>query len=566
MRRMPLVFPWGSFVGVVLLSAAALRGQAVIGGPKAQEDFALAVARAHSRTSLFTADSKPVSITANVVSHLGLHGTGSGTYQNNWVDARHWQRKILISDFEQSEMRNDSGHSWIERSGNAVPIRVSELLDFVVIHVPSNTTAAKFNATESNASDENGKTLTCFSASQPTGSDGFPRNFRWCFDSSTGLLASEDLPFALHVAFGNYIEFQGKQEYTSAHVSTANLRIMDIDIKYSSLDPHALDALTPLATMRRSESAAAAPNPEEWQRPTLEYRYNPPLPPGTPAALKGKPALVQFYVGADGQVLDATVEDAPSDAMAEAALEGARKYIFTPLLLDGKPVRNRTVQSIWFQDEAADAHSAVSQSGETRSSTNVREGTQDRQSGVYRNEELEFAFAYPGDFVPIPREELEADRSKLKQKTYSLDPHTACNTLLLKSQRLLPGSTSPEVITLIDLEPVCIFGMLNDKALKSVAVNAAHSIADSWTDPVVSKPREFKANGKSFFVVSASGIAHTTVHAEIDALVVVTATHGHVLAWQFAGSSHDIAQIAQACTLQMGDAGGIQLLPAGVNP
>ena len=566
MRKMPFVMPWCFFAGVVLLSVAGLSGQAVVDGPKSQEDFALAVARAHSRTSLFTADSKPVSIEAKAVSRLALHGTGSGSYVNNWVDAQHWQRKISFPDFEESEMRNDSGHSWVERSGHAVPIRVSELLNFVVIHVPSSTNAARFNVSESSGVGAAGEALTCFSASQPNDNNGFARHFRWCFDSGTGLLASEDLPFALHVAFGNYVEFQGKQEYTSVHVSTANLRIMDINIRYSPLDPHALDGLTQLATMRRSESAGAAPNPEEFQPATVEYSYNPPLPPDTPATLKGKPAVVQFYLDTEAQILDATVEDAPSDAMAEAALDGARKYVFTPLLVDGKPVRNRTVQSIWFQDEAANAHSAVSQSGETSSSAGVRDGAQGSQSGVYRNEELEFTFAYPGDFVPIPREELEADRSKLKQKTYSLVPHTACNTLLLKSQRLLPGSTSPEVITLMDLEPLCIFGALDDKALKSVAVNGAQSIADQWTDPVVSKPREFRANGKFFFAVSASGIAHTTVHEEIDVLIIVTATHGHVLAWQFVGSNHDIAQIAQACTLQMGELGGMHLLPSGVNP
>jgi hypothetical protein len=62
-------------------------------------------------------------------------------------------------------MRNDSGHSWIERSNDAMPIRVAQLLRFVVIHVPSSTSAAQYTVSESSAANEDGEAMTCFSAS-----------------------------------------------------------------------------------------------------------------------------------------------------------------------------------------------------------------------------------------------------------------------------------------------------------------------------------------------------------------------------------------------------------------
>jgi hypothetical protein len=88
----------GFFVGVILLFSFVLHAQSNGNGAQAQEDFALAVAKAHARTSLFSRDGKLVSIQAMIMSYLALHGTGKGTYENTWVDAEHWQRVISFAD------------------------------------------------------------------------------------------------------------------------------------------------------------------------------------------------------------------------------------------------------------------------------------------------------------------------------------------------------------------------------------------------------------------------------------------------------------------------------------
>lgn len=67
------------FVCVIFLSTFFLHAQSNVNGAQAQEDFALAVAKAHARTSLFGHDGKPVSIQATVMSYLALHGIGKGT-------------------------------------------------------------------------------------------------------------------------------------------------------------------------------------------------------------------------------------------------------------------------------------------------------------------------------------------------------------------------------------------------------------------------------------------------------------------------------------------------------
>jgi hypothetical protein len=549
-------------IGSVLLAGAGLFAQSAVGGATAQEDFAIAVARAHSRTSLVSADAMPWSMKATAVSRAALHGTGNGVLQEDWVDARHWQRKIQFPDFQESQFRNDSGPPWIERSNDAVPVRVSQLLEFVYTHVPSSSTAARYSVTESSTRSESGEALNCFSASRPTGSNGYPRNYRWCFDAGTGLLASEDMPIALHITFSDYIEFQGKQEFTRVHVVGGDVSILDINISYAPLDQHALDGKAPASTMRRSENAEPMPNPEEFTPSTVEYRYNPPLPPGTPTALKDKPVLVYFHLGPDTQIQDAAVEDAATDAMAQAALDAARKFTFTPLLLDGKPVPHGTLQSVWFQDEPAGLSApAIAATGDTNGAEQNTDGAASAQTGVYRNEDLSFTFSYPAEFMVIPRAEVEAERGRAK-----LPSEATCNAVLSAVQHMGSGKKVPEAITLIDVKPACIFGMNDKKALESATLNGMHSITDHWVDPVLSKPKEYKMNGKSFVAVSASGIQHNSALESLNLLFIATAFHGDILAWAFSGPDDNLAEIARACTLQLDYPGRTQLLPPKMKP
>jgi hypothetical protein len=558
--------------GIVLLSTFLLDAQSSGDQSKAQEDFAMAVAKAHARTSLFAAGSTPVSIEATAVSSLALRGTGKGTYKNQWIDAQHWQRVLDFPDFKQSEMRNDSGHSWIERSNDAMPLRITQLLRYIVIHVPNSTGAAAYVVSESTAAGENGEPLTCYSATQPPYADGFSRSFRWCFDTVSGVLVSEDMPLNLHIVYGNYIAFQGKQEFTHVNIKAGGFPVLDMEIQYASLDPHAQDGLVPASTMHRSGSAASAPNPEEWGKSTVEYRDNPPLPPGTPDAARNSPAQVLFQIAADNKVLDASLEDAPTQAMGEAALQAARRFTFTPLTLDGKAVGNRFYYSIWFQTETgiasppplggAPAHAGPGGSARSNPASQLSPG------GVYRDEDLSFSFGYPAGFDLIPRGQLEEDHRRASQKSHpvGLEPHVECNTLLFKAQRLHPGERTPEVVSMTDLDPSCIFGMLTSKDLETSAVGAAHSIVDRWIDGYVAKPKRYAVNNRTFIVVSASGIPRGTVTEPLNVIVVLTRIREHLVGWTVLGPNDNLAQTLSACTLQVGEERESPLLPPSKQP
>jgi hypothetical protein len=546
--------------GFVLLTAIHLDAQ--IGETpsqaRAQEDFALAVARAHARTSLFAAGSTAVKIHATAVSHLAMHGVGNGTYDNRWVDSEHWQRTIQFPDFQQSEIRNDSGHSWISRSGDYMPIRIAQLLNFSVIHVPNSTGAARYTVSESTATSDHGESLTCFFATHPTPADSFPRQYRWCFDTASGLLVSQDLPLDMHVAYEHYIPFQGKQEFTQVHVKAGNLPVLDLEIRYAALDPHELDGLAPTPAMHRSASTASAPNPEEWQRGSMEFRYNPPMPAKTPDELKAKPVPLRFYLGADNQVLDAAVESAPTPDMAEAALQAVGKFTFAPAAVNGKPTRTSFYSSVWFQTVASNAANQLPTSDSARPAS----------ENIYRNEKLSLIFRYPAGFVSLPRGQLEDDQRRVAGSihTYGIDPHAECNTLLFKAQNLDPGQTTPQVLSIGDLDPTCVFGLPDRKQLEITAADAAHGVVDHWIHPIVSKPRSYKSEGRTFAIVSASGIPRKSAIQTLNILVVVTMIRSHIVGWTVLGPGDSLAQTLRLSTLQIGTEKESPLLPQSENP
>ena len=556
-------------IGFLLLATAGPYAQSSGDPAKAQEDFALAVATAHARTSLFVVGSRPFAIHATVVSGLALRGTGKGVYENRWVDPQHWQRDIQFPDFQQSEMRNDSGHSWIEQSSDALPLRIAELLRVVVIHVPGSNTASRVPVSETSMTGDQGESSTCYSGTPPTPADGFPRRFRYCFDRASGLLVSQDMPLNTHIVYSNYIAFQGKHEFTHVRVTSGSFPVLDLEIQYAPLDPHALDGSAPEASMRRSESAGSTPNPEELSKGTVEYRVNPLLPPETPDADKDLPVEVQFHVSADNTVLDACVEDAPTEAMAEAALQAARRFTFTPLTLNGKPVGNRFYYSVWFRSGADDASSRgdiAKTQPESSGSARPTVPSGAKSDGIFRSEEPSFAFRYPGDFEQVPRGELEEDRrSGSGAHHYGLEPGAACNTLLFKAQRLRSDDRKLEVVSIDDLSPNCIFGLLDKEALGSIAGNAAHSIVAQWVEGNVSKPKWYTVNGRrTFAVVSVSGQAREA--ERMNAVVVTTAIHGHVVGWMIVGSGDNLAQTLAACTLQIGEEKESPLLSLSERP
>lgn len=551
----------------LLLNCACFKAQTGTDHLEAQQDFAIAVAKAHALANPFVAGAAPFTIHATAVSNLALRGEGKGTYENQWVDAQHWRRIVRFSDFQETEMRNDSGRSWFERSADLSPIRINQVVHYVVIHLPGSKSVSGYDVLESAAVSDQGVPVTCYSATAAPRPDGFDRHYRWCFDSSSGLLASEDYPLDLHITYRDYILFQGKQVYTKVHMTASGIPVLDLDIQYAPLDPHALDGLAPTEAMKRIGGVSAAPNPEEVQHGTVEYRYSPPLPAGTPQGAANQPVVLQFSVGADSSLLDASLERAPTQAMGEAALQAAKKFTFTPYSVNGVPAPNHFYQTVWFQSGSTsvaarsdNASPGIATGGSALSDTGP---TRQNQQGIFRSDSPSLSFRYPGDFQLIPRGQLEADQHHTSEKpsVYGLDPHVACDTLVFRAQRLRPGERTPQVLSIVDLDPGCIFGLVDRNMLESVASNAINSVANHWQNVRISKTRTFQLKGRSLVEASAAGVAHGSVDEALNIVVVATKVRDHVVGWMIIGPDNDLEETLAACLLQVGDEDESPLLP-----
>jgi len=556
MRRRCSVFLW---FYLLLLGSFSLHAQSATDSENAQEAFATSIAKAHARSSLFSVDTKPFAIQAKITSRLALRATGEATYLFRRVDAEHWERKVQLSDFEQLEMRNDSGHSWIWQSESFEPLRVIQLLYFVIFHLPNTTTAEEYSVKQQSTIGEQGEPLTCYLAEKPTPRDGYPRRYRWCFESNTGLLREEDIPLNLHIAFNNYIAFQGKQEYTEVRITSGHLPIMDMQVSYAPLDPHALDQLTPTAAMKRSKSAKATPNPEEKKNGLQEYKAIAELPAGTTEEDAKRSVQVEFLTGEDDKPLDAAIEQAPTEAMAEAALKSATQDRITPYKVDGAPAVNRFYQSIWFQkglDHRSDLFSIHSDPTSVPSFT--------ARSGIYRNEDPAFIFRYPGDFQQIPVGQINDNlhRAHGNSEYFGTDPHGSCQTEIFQAQRLRSGYKQPEVIALTGLNPSCIFTLFTTAQLENLVNNAAHGLTAKWKEVTISRLIQYKVEGTPFAVISASGIPPELPSEPLTLVVAAGILHGYPICWTATGPSPDLIKTLALTTLQFGDKQETYLLPA----
>ena len=68
--------------------------------------------------------------------------------------------------------------------------------------------------------------------------------------------------------------------------------------------------------------------------PAVVTRVNPTYPDGTDGLV-----LLEVVIDEQGKVADATVLDAPSSALADAAVAAVRQWTFEPTEIDGKRVK-----------------------------------------------------------------------------------------------------------------------------------------------------------------------------------------------------------------------------------
>ena len=101
---------------------------------------------------------------------------------------------------------------------------------------------------------------------------------------------------------------------------------------------------------------------------------------------------------------------------------------------------------------------------------------------------------------------------------------------------------------------MCIFGLLDKKALETIVLSAAHSIVDPLGNGHVSKPKRYVINGRTFAAVSAFGVTHGTIVEQRNFLVIATTIREHVVGWTAQGPDGNILeQTLAGFTVQIGE-------------
>lgn len=313
-----------------------------------QEDFAIALAKARAKTHLGTATNVPFHLDAKITSRLALLGVGEGIYEVDYLNSGHWRRHTKFDDYEQTQLRLDSGETWSRSSPINGLNRLGEFGEYLDIIQPS--PARIYNLVVKEFTIKTGeKTEQCFSADPARQWPQFPVHQQFCYDAESGLPTSEDVSMATHVVFADYVPFQDKQVPTHITVTVSGLPVADIHANYSAVDPHVLDRVTVAQDMiRASHSAEHRLNPEEITKGSVRYMPSPLLPPGTPLEDAGKPVDLRIFIDESGKLINAEVERAPTEAMAEAALAISQKWAFQPYLMDGKAVKANFFEQVNF--------------------------------------------------------------------------------------------------------------------------------------------------------------------------------------------------------------------------
>jgi hypothetical protein len=111
--------------------------------PETHAAFDRDIQRARIQGSLFTEGGPPFSVHAHIVSRYALHAAGEGSYEEDWASSSLWQRRITMPDDDEVEWKNGDGPVLLSDTAGFQPIRMKQMRDMVMLHLPSLASTAK---------------------------------------------------------------------------------------------------------------------------------------------------------------------------------------------------------------------------------------------------------------------------------------------------------------------------------------------------------------------------------------------------------------------------------------
>ena len=251
-----------------------------------------------------------------------------GHYTLKWEDKDHWWRKIVMSEFQQIDVRKGE---WLYTARNAhfTPIRIKELIGLLQYADYSE----EWQVTKEKQHAEDGLEESCLQVKSQSGRGA---THEICVNPATREILSDEWKDAAEESrreqFRDYFDFRGqryprKLELLENKINAVTAQVTDL--RATALDP-ALLAPPPGAIERRQCPGLKHPVPLKTPDPAY--------PPSARQNGFMGDTTVSMTVLTDGSVTDIQLVGSATHSMDEATLQTLKSWRFKPAMCGTEPV------------------------------------------------------------------------------------------------------------------------------------------------------------------------------------------------------------------------------------
>ncbi|HEX3436913.1 MAG TPA: energy transducer TonB [Pseudacidobacterium sp.] len=310
----------------VLINSAIFLGQTPT--PPISTEIALANARSDIRDK----GAQPFHLVAMFDADGNVEFTGHGSYEESWIDADHWQRKVELGSYRAIETQNGDQHGFSATS-EYVPKRVASLVQVLQFQQILNRRVVKddqWKATEPSTD----------SLQYERSTNGV--SSKYVFETLTNRVLQTETSGSAR-KYQEYLEFSG-------HVIPGEVRVFTgagqevLTVRIMKLEPLTAGAFLPSSDRDASPNKASTLLlPEPATNGEVPPKVKKAVDPKFPRAEQRRPgmesmAIVDAAVDRNGAIREAEIVNVALSDFAQAALEAVKKYKMEPASLQGNPI------------------------------------------------------------------------------------------------------------------------------------------------------------------------------------------------------------------------------------
>lgn len=297
------------------------------------------IANAASASNIRDKGSQPFKLVAEFDAAGNIEFTGHGQYEENWIDAEHWQRKVDFGSYHAIETQDGAQHK-LSATSDYEPKRILELVQELQfqLHIVINE-KDQWKVLES-------PHLLLYKLGHVPSIDGL------MFEKSTSHLIEQHTT-SFNTKYLNYTEFSGHfvpveiQEFTAAGLLSLHAKIL----KLEPLTNAELDPVVGNTGLKDSDTSLLLPrlSSDGLTPPKVKKAPDPKLPESARKTKRDALALVDLVIDQKGVIHEAEIVNNVEPDFGKAALDAVSGYKMQPALQGNNPVEINIPLEIVFR-------------------------------------------------------------------------------------------------------------------------------------------------------------------------------------------------------------------------